>query len=116
MVPAATARKRSYLIVANSTGGVQGAVTTRFVQPIMQYLRDTRAELRKVTWPTRKEAWNLTLIVLGATASMAAILGLADVGFSDTMAALVLHTWTGYLAACVVVAAGVAAWYFIREE
>ena len=102
--------------MANSTDSVQGAVMTRFVQPIMQYLRDTRAELRKVTWPTRKEAWNLTLIVLGATAAMAAILGLADFGFSETMRALVLRNWTGYVAACVAVAAGVAAWYYIREE
>jgi hypothetical protein len=26
---------------------------------IVRYLRETRAELRKVHWPTRQEAWNL---------------------------------------------------------
>jgi preprotein translocase subunit SecE len=45
---------------------------------IVRYLRETRAELRKVTWPTRKEALNLTYIVLGVTFAFAVILGLLD--------------------------------------
>ena len=32
---------------------------------ISQYVRETRAELRKVVWPTREEAINLTAIVVG---------------------------------------------------
>jgi preprotein translocase subunit SecE len=49
---------------------------------IIRYLKETRAELRKVTWPSRAEAINLTLIVLAVSASMAAILGLIDYMFS----------------------------------
>jgi preprotein translocase subunit SecE len=37
---------------------------------ISQYLRETRAELRKVVWPTREEAINLTLIVVGTITVM----------------------------------------------
>ena len=43
---------------------------------VVRYLRGTRAELRKVQWPTRQEAWNLTKIVLAVTVSMAVFLGL----------------------------------------
>jgi preprotein translocase subunit SecE len=49
---------------------------------VTKYLRDTRAELRKVHWPSRQEAENLTKIVLGVTVSMALFLGLLDWLFS----------------------------------
>ena len=49
---------------------------------IIRYLRETRAELRKVTWPTRKEALNLTYIVLGVTFGFALVLGVLDRVFS----------------------------------
>ena len=45
---------------------------------IVRYLRGTRAELRKVHWSTRQEAWNLTKVVLAVTVSMALLLGLLD--------------------------------------
>jgi preprotein translocase subunit SecE len=49
---------------------------------IVKYFKETRAELKKVTWPTRQEALNLTLIVVGFTISMAALLGLIDYFFA----------------------------------
>ena len=55
----------------------------------MQYLRDTRAELRKVHWPTRKEAENLTKIVLVVTVSMAVLMGLLDYLFSLELRGLI---------------------------
>ena len=45
---------------------------------IVRYLRETRAELRKVHWPTREEAWNLTRIVMAVTVAMAALLAILD--------------------------------------
>jgi len=45
---------------------------------VTRYFRETRAELRKVSWPTRQEAWSLTRIVLMVTVSMAILLGLLD--------------------------------------
>ncbi len=50
---------------------------------ISRYLRETRGELRKVTWPTREEAWRLTLIVLGVTAAFAIFLWAMDSVFSN---------------------------------
>jgi preprotein translocase subunit SecE len=49
---------------------------------IARYLKETRAELKKVTWPTRQEALNLTLIVVGFTIFMAALLGIIDYIFA----------------------------------
>ena len=45
---------------------------------IVRYFRQTWAELKKVHWPTRREATNLTIIVLVVTAAMSAFLGLMD--------------------------------------
>ena len=56
---------------------------------VMQYLRDTRAELRKVHWPSRPEAENLTKIVLGVTVSMALFMGLLDWLFSIEVLGLI---------------------------
>ncbi len=102
--------------MAKATGSIQETVLGRVIQPIATYLGDTRAELRKVTWPSRKEAQNLTLIVLAATAGMAIILGLADYAFSETMRMLVLGSWIGYVAAVVFLAAGVGGWFMLRRE
>ena len=49
---------------------------------IRMFFRETIGELRKVNWPTRKEAWNLTLVVLAVLFSMSAALGFVDFLFS----------------------------------
>ena len=49
---------------------------------IVRYLKETRSELRKVTWPPREEAVNLTVIVMAVTVAMAAFLGVTDYLFS----------------------------------
>jgi preprotein translocase subunit SecE len=49
---------------------------------IIKYLKETRAELRKVNWPNRQEALNLTLIVVAFTVFMAALLGIIDYIFA----------------------------------
>ncbi|MBT3390913.1 MAG: preprotein translocase subunit SecE [Chloroflexi bacterium] len=49
---------------------------------ITRFYRETVGELRKVTWPTRQEAINLTIVVLFVTFGMSAFLGLLDYLFS----------------------------------
>ncbi|MBP6786461.1 MAG: preprotein translocase subunit SecE [Candidatus Promineofilum sp.] len=51
--------------------------------PLNEYIRETRGELRKVTWPTRDEAWRLTAIVLAVTAAFAVFLWATDSLFSN---------------------------------
>jgi preprotein translocase subunit SecE len=50
---------------------------------IIRYLRETWFELRKVSWPTRREALNLTIIVIVVTSFLAIVLGLMDWLFSS---------------------------------
>lgn len=54
----------------------------KIVTRIAEYFKDTRGELRKVTWPTREQATKLTLIVLAVTATMALFLGTLDYIFA----------------------------------
>jgi preprotein translocase subunit SecE len=61
---------------------VAKATVAKKENAVIRYLKDTRAELRKVTWPSREEALNLTLIVLAVTVAMAAGLGVIDYLFS----------------------------------
>ncbi len=49
---------------------------------VTQYLRETRAELRKVVWPTRDEAINLTAIVVVTILAMSAFMGIFDYLFT----------------------------------
>ncbi len=46
--------------------------------PISRFYRETAGELRKVSWPTREEAINLTGIVLAVLVLMALFLGFID--------------------------------------
>ena len=55
----------------------------------MRYLRESRAEMRKVTWPTREEALNLTAIVLIVTVLMSMFLWGLDVIFDSVMLRLI---------------------------
>ena len=56
---------------------------------LVRYFKETRAELRKVSWPTRKQAINLTLIVLAVTVAMAIFLGAVDLLFATLLRLLV---------------------------
>jgi preprotein translocase subunit SecE len=53
---------------------------------VQRYFKETIGELKKVNWPTRQEAINLTIIVLIVTFSMSAVLGLLDLIFSRIFA------------------------------
>jgi preprotein translocase subunit SecE len=62
------------------------AASKRRSNRVTRYLRETTAELRKVTWPTRKEAIRLTVIVLIVVGLMSALLGVLDFVFSRIIA------------------------------
>ncbi len=50
---------------------------------VVRYFRETWFELKKVSWPTRSEAVNLTLMVIVVTTFLALVLGLMDWVFSS---------------------------------
>jgi preprotein translocase subunit SecE len=49
---------------------------------VVRYLREMRLELGKVSWPTRQEAINMTIIVVAVTVGMAIFLGSLDFVFA----------------------------------
>ena len=50
---------------------------------ISNYVRESVAELKKVTWPTKKETYNYTLLVIGISLGVALFLGLLDYIFAQ---------------------------------
>ncbi len=53
---------------------------------ISRFFRETVGELKKVNWPTRQEATNLTTIVLIVIGAMSLFLGLLDILFTRLFA------------------------------
>lgn len=69
-----------------SPGG--DGVTRPTLSPLT-FFQESRAELRKVTWPTRQEAMNLTTAVIGMTVALAIFLGLIDAGLDQLITKLI---------------------------
>jgi preprotein translocase SecE subunit len=61
----------------------EGNVVTRTAGGVVTYLQDTRAEINKVTWPTRPEIRRLLIIVLVATIASALLLGAFSLIFTE---------------------------------
>ena len=55
----------------------------------MKFLRDVRVEMGKVTWPTRKDLAQSTLVVLVAVAIATAYTGVLDFVFEKALAFVV---------------------------
>lgn len=64
-------------------------VIRRHPNALQRFYRETVGELRKVSWPTRREAANLTTIVLIVIIAMTVILGSLDLLFSWLLSLLI---------------------------
>ena len=49
-----------------------------YLERAVRYLKEVRAELRKVTWPQRKEVIGSTVVVIAATFVVSFFLGAVD--------------------------------------
>lgn len=52
------------------------------IKKIPSFFSEVKKEMKKVTWPTRKETTNKTLIVIGISVATAALLGGLDAFFA----------------------------------
>lgn len=52
----------------------------KYVFIVRQFLADSKMELKKVTWPTRKELFSVTAVVIVLVFFVAFFLGLVDFG------------------------------------
>jgi len=53
-----------------------------FFQKAMDFLREVKVELKKVTWPTQKQTTGTTIVVIIFVFIVSAFLGLFDLGLS----------------------------------
>ncbi len=57
---------------------------------LITYLKESRAELMKVVWPTRQQAINNTLLVIGISAGVAAYIALIDYGVGEVFVRFII--------------------------
>lgn len=53
-----------------------------YLQQALQFLREVKIELKKVTWPTRKQTLGSTVVVIVLVLLISIFLGLVDMGLS----------------------------------
>jgi len=83
---------------------------------LVRYVRETRAELRKVHWPTRKETLAMTRIVLIVMIGMSLFLGALDLVFGWLLKEVVSGSPVYMVASVVVGIALLVAIYFVSQE
>ena len=59
-----------------------------FIQKSVQFLREVKIELKKVTWPSRKQTMGSTLVVIILVVIISLFLGVVDFGLSSLMQAV----------------------------
>lgn len=59
------------------------------VNRLTTYLKASAEELRKVTWPTKQETTNYTLMVIGVSLAVSVFLYLLDVVFTTGLSLLI---------------------------
>jgi len=55
---------------------------TKVFQNLVNFIKEARAELRKVTWPNRKQLISSTIVVMVTVILVAIFLGVVDLVFS----------------------------------
>lgn len=56
---------------------------------LINYVKSSVEEMKKVTWPTKKETYNYTLLVIGISVAIALFLGGLDYVFSNALKLLI---------------------------
>jgi len=71
-----------WFMAAIPNGGKMAFSIQSKFEDAKQFLREVRTELKKVTWPSRKDALSGTAVVLVAVFIIALFLGIVDSGLS----------------------------------
>lgn len=58
---------------------------TIYGMKLVKYLQEVRAELAKVTWPTRKTSVNMTMVVIVASLGVGIYIGGLDLLFTTLL-------------------------------
>jgi preprotein translocase subunit SecE len=68
--------------VPSSVRPASGPVKKNFLDKSLQFLREVKVELKKVTWPTRKQTIGSTVVVIVLVLIISLFLGVIDIGLS----------------------------------
>lgn len=63
--------------------GAKGTGNKSLVPRVKKFLREVRAELRKVAWPNREELKTYTVMVIVLVAIFSVFVGIIDVTFGE---------------------------------
>ena len=50
---------------------------------VVQFIKESKAELKKVVWPTKEDVFSSIKVVIISTVIIAVVLGALDSGFSE---------------------------------
>ena len=67
-----------FLFSENGQEATRQFILKSINEEVLDYIRESRAELKKVTWPTKQQLWYSTIIVIVVSAIASAYLGLVD--------------------------------------
>ena len=56
---------------------------------LIEYIKDTKGEMKHVSWPTKKQAIAYTMLVILISVLVAFFLGLADFSFSKLLGSII---------------------------
>jgi preprotein translocase subunit SecE len=82
-VKTATAKKKSPI-----TGVAAAKPKTNIFHSSVQFLREVKIELKKVTWPSRKQTIGSTVVVVVLVLIISLFLGVVDIGLSNLIRAV----------------------------
>ncbi len=87
LAPTAQSTRKSKVVSLKkpSVGAKVPAVKTKknFIDKSLQFLREVRVELKKVTWPSRKQTLGSTVVVIILVMIISLFLGIVDFGLSN---------------------------------
>jgi len=77
------AAKRPAEIQKKTAATSKSTINFKFWDKSVQFLREVKVELKKVTWPSRKQTLGSTLVVIILVMIISVFLGMVDVGLSN---------------------------------
>ena len=82
--PARDAKKRKVFVPKKATSGprAEPGKIRGYWDKSLQFLREVKVELKKVTWPSRKQTMGSTVVVLILVMIISFFLGMADIALS----------------------------------
>ena len=66
-----------------AAAGATAVAKPNFIEATFQFLREVKVELKKVTWPSRKQTIGSTVVVLILVLLISLFLGVVDMGLSQ---------------------------------